>query len=247
MASHKKGAADYYCKFCALESQGLDIGESEEGGEFKIGEIITEQKPKIKNKEIESVKYICRKHLNMSCSGRETFRSRSPRDASRSPREFENTICFSDDKYKLNIRNREIRRPRSKSDAGKYRAEKGQKVKKSEDKMDDKSVRSLRTSKEIAESSDCGCQGYHKHVLCCAEFCHPKLDEVFASQLEKSTINADKNLESFNDRHLNICNTFWYPALSMNEYKNGDKKIEFTSLWLKVVNTAENFIFERHQ
>ncbi|KAJ8320394.1 hypothetical protein KUTeg_001981 [Tegillarca granosa] len=48
---------------------------------------------------------------------------------------------------------------------------------------------------------------------------------------EISIAKTRDELIAANDRHLNICNTFWRPSLSMNQYIHGDPAVEFDTLW----------------
>ncbi|KAK3082822.1 hypothetical protein FSP39_006354 [Pinctada imbricata] len=244
----KKDDSDYYCKFCALQSEGIDVDWSDSEEEFKIGELITELKQK---SDKDNVNYICRKHLSLANSFKMSTRSRSPRNFSQTysandlrpqgrtyrPREYRPR------EYRHNIKTMDSKRPRSKSEERLSQIDERKSTKEqlfsrhNSEKMKDKKFTKGSSSSSVIEYEncmDCSCQGYHKHKVSQAEFCPELNNDETLSTLEK-TLKLSEDLNEFNEKHLNICNTFWYPALSMCDYTNGDKKLEFASLWQRGV------------
>ncbi|KAJ8320393.1 hypothetical protein KUTeg_001980 [Tegillarca granosa] len=76
----------------------------------------------------------------------------------------------------------------------------------------------------------CMCRGYHSHTYFKPEFFQSVKSEP-SLDFEISIAKTRDELIAANDRHLNICNTFWRPSLSMNQYIHGDPAVEFDTLW----------------
>ena len=95
------------------------------------------------------------------------------------------------------------------------------------DKVSKKDFSKKSKAKEI--NLYCTCEKYHSHTFTngAALLYSNKQPYDFEQSLSKTR----SDLISANEKHYNICNTFWRPSLSMNSYVHGDAQLEYTSLW----------------
>lgn len=229
---------DYFCKYCALESEGFEdpFGYQLDPGKKNYKEIFPELLHDFQSKS----EYICARHRH----GISVHQFGTVKNSNKS-----NDANVSNFKY--NIANPIAREERKRVDDKKVQQHgenvtfinKSTSSKPASPTMEKtKSKPCITTQGQLSNQPGrgserlnpsnnqcCCCSEYHHHTFESPEFYVPRDDSC--SKLEASLSQNHQDVEKANETFLNISNAFWYPSLCLNQFSPEFLYTNFESLW----------------
>jgi hypothetical protein len=219
---------DYFCKYCALESEGFDDPYACQS--YLEKKNFKEIFPELSQKDFHSKsEYICARHRSEIPVHHQTSMKRGSKPG--------NVNASS---FKLNIANPKAREERKRFEEKKvqrheYVSPRSGITKKSISPVMDKGVKHGAVPqdpgfhKHRRGSQCCSCSKYHHHTFESPEFYIPRDDSC--SRLEATLSQNHREVDLANETFLNISNAFWYPSLCLNQFSSEFVYTNFESLW----------------
>ncbi|XP_061165516.1 ankyrin-3-like isoform X2 [Saccostrea echinata] len=223
---------DYYCKYCALESQGLDDPFTYQIDSEKKN--YREIFPELLHQDFYSKsEYICSKHRHGSVHHL-GFVQKAGKSGSVNVSNFKYNIAnpvAREEKKKVDERTLHkhgevipkpgtCKAPSPVMDVGNTKSQ-GALVKSSSNNGLGRASPSHRQC--------CCCSEYHHHTFESPEFYIPRDDTC--SKLEETLSKNHGEVILANETFLNISNAFWYPSLCLNQFSSEFIYTNFESLW----------------
>lgn len=229
---------DYFCKYCALESEGLEdpFGYQLDPGKKNYKEIFPELLQDFQSKS----EYICARHRH----GISVHQFGIVKNSNKS----RNANVSS---FKYNIANPIAREERKRADDKKIKQHgenvtfnnKSTSSKPASPTMEKTKIKPCTTTQgqlsnqpgrgaerlNPSNNQCCCCSEYHHHTFESPEFYVPRDDSC--SKLEASLSQNHQDVEKANETFLNISNAFWYPSLCLNQFSPEFLYTNFESLW----------------
>lgn len=215
---------DYFCKYCALESEGFDNPYAYQLDLEKKN--YKEIFPELLHKDFHSKsEYICARHRFGISVHHQTTVKRGDKPG--------NVNVSS---FKLNIANPKAREERKNFEEKKVLRQGYVSPRSGISKpVMDQGVKHGAVSQDTGfhklskGSQCCCCSQYHHHTFESPEFYIPRDD--LCSRLEATLTQNHREVDLANETFLNISNAFWYPSLCLNQFSSEFVYTNFETLW----------------
>ena len=222
---------DYFCRFCALESEGFEDPYACQLDLEKTN--YKEIFPELLHNDFHSKsEYICARHrLGISVHQYGAVRKPDkPGNVSTSSFMYNIANPKTRDERK---RTEERKSPQGENMNGRLRITSSKPGSPTQDRSHSKACTTNHgqpTNRGPERKHDCCCcSEYHHHTFESPEFYIPK-DES-CSKLEATLTQSHREVDQANETFLNISNAFWYPSLCLNQFSSEFNYTNFESLW----------------